>query len=215
MLPFLVYALPALVVATALAVLYVRHKRLREVFDSVARRRGGTVAKGPWGFFPRLVVPIDGGEVQVSAIHGSRNGRATSTFAWIGNDEYPELIMDVRRAPSRLGMLEGIGQQKATTGDPEFDAAFWMLADDWKAASELLDEDLRRRLLAFDATLRVRFRVATLLAFPEGWRTGAMKRGIEIAIQKLPPDLDDVQRLLELSRLTHERLLARRKVKAA
>ena len=80
---------------------------------------------------------------------------------------------------------------------------------------EFLDQELTDALLAFDPALRVRLRVGMLLAFPEGWRSARMQRSLEVTVQKLPPAIDDAERMLDLARKVHGRLLRARKVQAA
>lgn len=211
----LLYIAPVVVFGVAFGLFYLRRKRLQATFEKIARRQKGSVGKGPWGLFPRLVVPIEGGEVQISGIQGSRNGRSIQTFAWIGSDDYPDMTLEVRRKPGRVGALEKLGQSDANTGHMKFDEAFWLQVEDEKTASEFLDKELRYALLEFPPHLRVRLRVGTLLAYPHGWRTAEMQRGMELAIHRLPPDIHDVERMLDVARMAHERLLRVRKAQAA
>lgn len=209
------YILGFVFLAVACGVMYLRRQRLLTTFETFARRHGGTIGKGPWGLFPRLTLPIEGGEVQVSGIHGSRNGRATQTFAWIGCDDYPEIVLDVRRKPGRVGLLEGMGKSEASTGHMKFDEAFWMYSEGEKAVRGFLDKELRYALLDFEPSLCVRLRVGTLLAYPQGWRTAEMQLGMELSIRLLPPDIRDLERMLDVARMAHERLLRVRKAQAA
>jgi len=110
---------------------------------------------------------------------------------------------------------EGLGQKEANTGDSKFDDNFWMYVDDEKAARKFLGQEFAHALLAFDPSLRVRLRVGTLLAFPDGWRTARMQPSLEVTVQRLPPEIDDVERMLDLARMVHERLLLVRKAQAA
>ena len=211
----LLYAAPVVVFGAVFGVFYLRRKRMQATFETIARRQKGQVGKGPWGLFPRLILPIEGGEVQISGIQGSRNGRPTQTFAWIGSDDYPDLTLEIRRKPDRVGMLEKLGKSEANTGHRKFDDAFWLVAEDEKSVTEFLDKELRYALLAFDPHLRVRLRVGTLLAYPDGWRTAEMQRSMELSIYRLPPDVRDVERMLDVARMAHERLLRVRKAQAA
>lgn len=216
MLDLAAYAFPVVMIVGGLVFFHLRRKHLVETFETLARRHGGTLGRSPWGIYPRIAVPLEGGgEVHVSGIQGSRNGRVTSTFAWIGSDDYPHLNLDTYRKPARMGLLEAVGQTDANTGDPTFDAAFWMQADDGKAVRKFLDEELRSALLAFDRTMRVRLRIGTLLTFPEGWRTGQMRPSLEVTIQRLPPEVEDVERMLDLAKLVHAKLLRARQAQAA
>jgi hypothetical protein len=216
MLDLVPYAVAVVVFVSCLSFLHFRRKRILAAFETLARRHGGTIGQGPWGLYPTIALPLeDGGQVHVSGIRGSSNGRVTSTFAWIGRDDYPDLTFEARRKPERMGQLEGLGQVDANTGHSKFDEAFWMHVDDPKAAREFLDKELTYALLAFDPVLSVRLRVGTLLAFPDGWRTARMQPSLEVTVQRLPPELDDVERMLDLARLVHERLLRIRKAQAA
>jgi len=216
MLDLVVYAVPVVVFVGGLTFFHLRRKHLLETFETLARRHGGTIGRSPWGLYPRIAIPLeDGVSVHVSGIQGSRNGRVTSTFAWIGSDEYPDLSLDVCRKPVRVGLLESAGHTDANTGDPGFDAGFWMQADDGKAARKFLDDELRSALLAFDQGMEVRLRVGTLLTFPEGWRTGRMQPSLEVTIRRLPPAVDDVEHMLDLARLVHAKLLRVRQAQAA
>ena len=84
-----------------------------------------------------------------------------------------------------------------------------------KVGEFLVERLLRTAQIGFDPHLRVRLRVGTLLAYPDGWRTAEMKRSMELAIRRLPPDLRDVERMVDVARMAHERLLRVRKAQAA
>ena len=210
----LFFAVPAFVLGAALVFVRLHRTKVRAVLETTARRRRGRVEKGPWFLFPRLVLPVDGAELQVSARHGSQ-GHARCTFAWIGCTEYPDAGFDVRRSPGRVGMLEKLGQERPSTGHPAFDQSFWLHAEDPKFANSLLDRDLRKALLDFDPRLHVRLRIGKTLAYRDGLPKSDMEPSLEVAVRRIPVEPKDVERMIDLALLVHERLLRADRARAA
>ena len=204
----LVYlALPVAFITAAL--LWFRHLRglVGERFQKAAARRRGRVVAAPWILYPRLVVELDRAEIQISSLHGSGNGRATRTFAWVGCREYPDLELRVRRWPGRVGTLERLGWKRCATGDRPFDEVFWVQGASSHAVGDLLEADLRRALLAFEAPLAVTLSVGTGNAYRNGWQViGEHEPHLDVSIRALPPEVDDVERLIDAATLMHARL---------
>lgn len=203
----LVYVLAPLIVAAAVLVFRRQRGLVRERFAEVARRCGGRVEPAPWIVYPRLVVPLEAAEMQVSGIHGSSSGRSRRTFAWVGCRHYPDATFEVVRSAGRVGLLEGLGWEPTTTGDPDFDAVFRSRGPVPDALYHVLDERLRAALLAFDARLRVRVSVATTTAYRDGLHTRDVEPRLVVSIRSLPARIDEVERLVEAAALAHDRIL--------
>jgi len=202
------FALPVLLVIGVF--LFFRHNRrlVEDRFRSVAQRCGGSVEPAPWIYYPRLVVPAgDGDVIHVSGMHGNRNGRRTHTFAWLGSEAYRGRSIEIRRLGARVGLLERMGWERASTGDPEFDEVFWLHADAPEQALELLDHDVRRALLAFDPGLGVRLSVAETTAYRDGrMLLGEMEPRLQVSLRRLPPRIEDIEQLIAATKVAHARL---------
>ena len=200
------------VVFVAGALLWFRHLRaqVHERQQKAAMRRNGQVRKAPWILYPRLVIPLEAAEAQISCMHGGRRGGSARTFAWVGCSGYPDLELRVRRWAGRVGALERMGWRPCQTGDRAFDQVFWQQGRNADAASDLLDADVRNALLAFDAQLAVHLSVATACVYRDGWQaTGEQEPRLDVSIRALPPHVDDVERLIEGAQLAHASLLRR------
>lgn len=177
--------------------------RLRSVAELVQ----GQVAEGPWLLYPRLVVEFCRAEIQISCMRGRRQGRGGSTFAWVGCTEYPDTKFELRRVPGRFGRLERLGFRHTKTGDAFFDRCFWIRTDDLNTERELFDEEVRNELLGLDAALCLRIRLGKASVYRDGkLQSDEEVARLEISILGLPPGDDDLERLLEVTKLVHERL---------
>ncbi len=216
------YVLAVVLVGGAL--FWFRHARavVEERLRTVARRRGGRMGKAPWILYPRLVLELDGAQAQISCVHGSSQGGSNHTFAWVGCAGYPDISLDVRRMPDRVGLLERMGYERARSGDHAFDEGFWLhtgaAQPDTRAAQPgewLLDQEVRAALLAFDARLRVRLRVGKSVAYRDGRLVlGEEELRLDVSINALPPLVEDVERLIDAAALAHARLMRRSPVGA-
>jgi hypothetical protein len=184
-------------------------ERVRVCFERVAKRRRGRVREVSAILNPALSVPIGEERAHVTCVHGSRGARS-HTGTWLGCEAYEGRTLDVRRKPRRAGLLGRVGRSEARTGDRAFDEAFWL--DD---PDGLLDAPARAALLAFDERLRVSVQVGLALAFRDGQlRVGEHQTSLRVTIRVLPPEVDQVLALLDLTERLHRRLLglARRRV---
>ena len=205
---WLLYTLPPLLVFGGASAFFVRaRERAREHFRYVARRqRLAKVVGGQGLLYPRLVVPLEGAEVQISCLHGGKK-RRTRTFAWVGCPDYPDLDLSLTPKPKRAGMLERWGHTEADTGHGDFDAAFWLETDDSDLAHAILDEELRLALLAVDPARRVQLKIGSTTAYRDGWmQFGEEEPRIDVSIAGIAKSPDDVEQVLNLARLAHERL---------
>jgi hypothetical protein len=204
----LYYVLPTFLIVAG-ALLWFR--RTRSVVDSrlrsFAERVKGKVEEAPWILYPRMVVEFCRAQIQISCMHGSRKGRGGSTFAWVGCAEYPESTLELKRVPGHFGHLEKLGYRHSKTGDAFFDECFWIRTDDLNTERELLDEDVRNALIALDAGLGVRVRLGKTLAYRDGRMVmDEEEPRLEVSILGLPPEIEDLERMLEATELIHERL---------
>ena len=204
----LYYVLPTFLIVSG-AILWFRRTRsiVEARLRTVAERVLGRVAEAAWILYPRLVVKFCRAEIQISCMHGSRKGRGGSTFAWVGCTEYPSSTLELRRVPGRFSQLERLGFRHTKTGDAFFDECFWIRSDDLNTERELLDEEVRNELIGFDAGLRLRVRLGKTNAYRDGkLQLDEEEPRLEISILGLPPEVDDLERLLEVTKLVHERL---------
>ena len=205
--PLLALGIPVLACGGVAYFLRFQRERVSERLRRVALRRKGRVVQGPWYLYPRLVVEVEGTEIQISGMHGS-DGSGTCTFAWVGCADYPEIDLVVERMADRAGFLERLGWKPTDTGDASFDAAFHMKTADAEGARTILDEGVRRALLALDTRLRARVRVGTAPTYRDGRRRfGEEEPRLDVSIHALPPTVEDVERLLDVAALVHARLL--------
>ena len=205
---WLLYTVPTLLVFGGASAFFVRaRERAREHFRHVARRqRLAKVVGGQGLLYPRLVVPVEGAEVQISCMHGGK-GHRTRTFAWVGCPDYPNLSLNLSPKPERAGMLERMGHTEADTGHGDFDAAFWLDTDDRDLAHAFLDEELRLALLAVDSARHVQLTIGTTTAYRDGWmQIGEEEPRIDVSIAGIAKRPDDVEQLLNIARLAHGRM---------
>lgn len=203
------------VLGVVVALFLHRRNLLREVLVTVSRRAGGRVVKGPMGIYPLAKIPLEGEQqLLLSGIQGGKT-RATCTFAWIGCRTYGETHFELRRKPARAGILERMGRRELETGHKRIDEAFWLVSGEQDTACEFLTGEVRELLMGFDPELRMRLRVGTVVAFPDGWRTGETEPSLEIALHKLPASVADVERMVDLARVAHAQLAHERGARAA
>jgi hypothetical protein len=173
----------------------------------VAAARGARVEEGPWYIYPRLVLPLLRATLELSCMHAGDEGRRTRTFAWAGSEEYGEFAFELRRAPARGGVLEGLGWHRTETGERAFDSAFW--TDDPAACEEVLDAELRAALLRVDPSVRVRLVVGVAARFRDGrFVAGESVPRLEVSILRVPPSVEDVEALCDVAVLAHTRLVS-------
>lgn len=208
------FVLPALLAVVVIVFVRKRAQQLREVLVTVARREKGRVEKGPMGLYPLARIPVDGAEVLLSGSQGGKT-RRSATFAWIGCEAYGETTLDISCMPGRVGMLERMGREKLQTDQSRFNEIFWLADGEQDTARELLDDELREALMAIDPSLRVRLSIGTLLAFPDGWRTGETEPSLEVSVGRFPASVEVALHLVKVARLVHERLGHGRQARAA
>jgi len=208
------FVLPVIVFGVVIVFVLKRSRLLREVLVTVARREKGSVEKGPMGLYPVARIPIDGADLLLSGAQGGKT-RRSSTFAWIGCEEYGETTLDISCMPGRVGMLERMGREKVQTDQSRFNERFWLSDGEQATARELLGEELREALMAIDPNLRVRLRVGTVVSFPDGWRTGDTEPSLEVSVCKFPASVEVVEQLVTVARLAHDRLRRGRRARAA
>ena len=203
---------PAAIIGAAVFLFRRTRALVEERLRKVARRRGGRLAPAPWILYPRLVLELGRSDMQVSAMYGGgRSNGSGQFFTWVGSDRYPAADFDVRRMPARVGRLERIGWTRADTRDSAFDAVFWMRKEHTDTARAVLSDEVRMALLALDEKLGVRVRIGRAPAYRDGTMVhGEHEPRLTASIRGLPPEVGDIERLVDLTALVHERLTAQR-----
>jgi hypothetical protein len=181
---------------------------LRERLERLAARRGGRFVAGAWHMAPRVEWSLGDGLLQVSVYTESDEHDGRSCFcsaAHAVGARIPDFELELRRAERLRG-----DWQVPRTRDAAFARAFRLRTDDEARAHALLDEDLRRELLAFDPALDVALRLGTTNAYRDGVRHRSRREPrLELSLRGCPADVAVLERLLATARRAYAQLQPR------
>jgi hypothetical protein len=200
----LLWWLVALAVAGVAAGIVRWHRLVVSRFARLAARRGGKLSGASWLLFPRVEWRLDGTQLIVSLNRDAEEDahHDVRTMAYIACPGYPNLELELRRIGRRPSDVEAPG-----TRDAAFESAFRWATNDPRLARALLDDGLRRSLLAFDAGRDVGVRLGEVEAPGDGRRTPvARERRLEVSVTGVPADIAVLEDLVDLARALHERL---------
>lgn len=163
----------ALVISAAFYLFSQDSRGLSAIMKPIAARYGGTLSPATLMNFPQLHFEAEG---RLHAIHAMPNAGASSlpgpfTFVRLTLPFDSGHQAGVRQVPARVrGAVAAIAPQlQATTADPAFDKAFRLEGRDQAIMAELLNDELRARLVASQLpALHLRIAGAEINVFIDG-----------------------------------------------
>jgi hypothetical protein len=202
----LIVALVAVILAIAWGRQRLRTGVVAGCFRRQEEKRGGRVRPANLFRFPQLSLPTAGGEVLVSAVPGGSRGgvfispRPPHTFAQVPVEAPAGTRLDIQGRAAETARDRALGAAGIVTGDGRFDDRFLVKCSDEDFARALLDDEVRRHLLAFAAADGLHVTV------DQAGAGGDSRCRLDLSITRITGDDDDYDRLIEAALALRERL---------
>ncbi len=154
---FAVIALVAVILVIAWGRQRLRTGVVSGCFRRQAEKRCGAVRPANLFRYPQLSLPTAGADVVVSAVPGGSRGgifispRPPHTFAQVAVEVPAGIRLDIQGRVAETARDRALGAVGIVTGDDRFDDRFLVKCSDEDFARALLDDEVRRHLLAFAA----------------------------------------------------------------